>query len=183
MTAKWSVVAIFKDHIGTLVDARKKKRPVRIRDLLVFYGIPLVVAILVILPEFNFSWLASKPGYQRFADFRVRGLEGILSGVSIYTALLFGLLIQIFQIKARFLDRVDQRAGAIKRNDELEHNVSYAVLVGIFTTGYLVLVVATTPKDTSAGRIPSAIISFLIIHLILTLFMVLKRARAVYSNL
>jgi hypothetical protein len=183
VTAKWSVIRIVTDHVGTLVDSRKKHRPIRARDMLVFYGIPLLLGILVILPVFNFSWLAAKPGYQQIAEFRVRGLEGILSGVSIYTALLFGLLIQIFQIKSRFLDRADSRAVAIKRNDELESNVSYAVLIGIFTTGYLILVVATTPKDSSAGRIPSAIICVLIVHLILTLFMVLKRARLVYGNL
>jgi hypothetical protein len=71
----------------------------------------------------------------------------------------------------------------IDLNDELESNVSYAVLVGILATALLIFTVATTNKDNPAGRISSAIVAATIIHLILTLFMVLKRARSVYKNL
>ncbi|MEV8611946.1 hypothetical protein AB0383_29125 [Amycolatopsis sp. NPDC051373] len=183
MTAKWSVTKIVGDHLRTLVDDRKTRKPIRVRDILAFYGLPLLVLVLIIIPEFNFSWLAGVPGYRQLAAFRVNGLEGILSGISIYTALLFGLLVQIFQIKSRYLDNGEYSSDAMDLNDALEANVSYAVLTGIIATAYLALVLATTVKDNPAGRIPSGIIAFLVVHLLVTLFMILKRARSVYSHL
>jgi hypothetical protein len=182
-SAKWSFSKTIKDHLGTLVDARKPGARLRIRDLFAFYILPVLVGVIIFVPQFNWSQLDDIPGYQRVADFRVSGAEGILSGVSIYTALLFGLLVQIFQLKTRFLDEEGSRERVIRLNDQLEANVSYSVLIGIIATAFLTFTVATTSKDAPVGRVSSAIIAVLILHLILTLFMVLKRARAVYRDL
>jgi hypothetical protein len=183
-SAKWSFTKTIRDHLNTLVDARKKGGRLRVRDIFSFYVIPTLVGLIVLIPQFNWSPLHRVPAYRAIADFRVSGTEGILGGVSIYTALLFGLLVQIFQLKTRFLDEKDSgRDRVIKLNDQLEANVSYAVLIGIATTAFLTFTVATTPKDAPVGRVSSAIIAALMLHLILTLFMVLKRARAVYRDL
>lgn len=166
MTAKWSFTRILRDHVNTLVDARYDPPRTRKRDLVAFYGFPIALGAVC-----------------HIADFRIRGLEGILSGVSIYAALLFGLLVQLFQLKVRLLSEERDRFDTVRLNDELESNVSYAVFMGVTTTALLIFAVAVTEKDHPASLWLSAVIVAFVVHLLLTLFMVLKRARSVYKDL
>ncbi|MBW4716209.1 hypothetical protein [Saccharothrix obliqua] len=164
MTAKWSAARILRDHWKTLVDARTGKT--RALDIVAFYGTSTLVGVTAFLGEFQ-----------------LRGLEGVLSGVSIYTALLFGLLVHVFQLRIRMLDQPPATPEPVRLIDELEANVSYTVFVGVLTTALLITTIALTPKDTPASVVLSAPASALLVHLILSLLLVLKRTRAAYRNL
>ncbi|GGS21206.1 hypothetical protein GCM10010171_12370 [Actinokineospora fastidiosa] len=135
-------------------------------DVGFFYVVPLALGVAA--------------GVSRF---QLRGLEGILSGVSIYTAFLFGLLVHVFQLRARVTDEDTRRHSFIDLIDELEANVSYAVLVGVATTALLMTTVALTIKDTPASWGWSAPVVVLVSHMVLALLMILKRTRAVYRRL
>lgn len=114
---------------------------------------------------------------------QIRGADTMLNGVSIYSALLFGLLVQVFQMKVRLMDQQPRNEAAIEINRQLEANTSYAILIGIVTTGVLLTVIATTDSSKPVAPILSGLIVLLLTHLLMTLFMVLKRARAIYGYL
>jgi hypothetical protein len=165
VTAKWSAARVTQDHWRTLVDARTNR--IRVLDILAFYGTAIILGLAAY-----------------FTDFQLRGLEGVLSGVSIYTALLFGLLVHVFQLRVRLVDQKFSHSSVVARlTDELEANVSYTVLMGLLTTASLIGTVATTQKDMPASKPLSAIICTLLIHLFMSLLLVLKRTRAAYRNL
>lgn len=164
MTSKWSVLGIFSDHFQTLSDARTGKP--RIADYISFYLVPLAGAIV---------------GY--FVDFRVKGAEGVLAGVAVYTALLFGLIVHVFQLRMRMIDQQSSHSRLAELIDELETNMSYTILVGIVSTGVLIYAIAASDKDSPVNALLSAIIVFLLLHLVLSLLMILKRTRSVYKRI
>lgn len=107
----------------------------------------------------------------------------ILAGIAIFTALLFGLLIHVFSLGLRVTD--DPRTPRFGRTatliDQLQANISYSVLIGIVATAMLIVAAATTPKDKPIGTLLSSAIVAILLHLMLTVFMALKRTRAAYE--
>jgi hypothetical protein len=162
------VVRIIQDHLSTLVGQSSDTPSRRWWDYVQFYGIPLVLA-----------------GVAYVAQVRIRGADGILAGVSIYTALLFGLIVHVFTLGLRISDDPDTSRGdrLSLLIDELEKNVGYSVLIGIVTTAVLIFAIATTEDGHALGGIISAITIFFLCHLLLTIFMILKRTHAAYQVL
>jgi hypothetical protein len=165
VTAKWSVSEIVRDHLGTLRDARSNRY--RTSDFFAFYAAPIVVAV---------------GAY--FTGFKLQGIEAAVGGVAIYTALLFGMLIHVFQLRIRVADSETLRASIRlgRLIDELESNVAYAVLVGIAATSALVIAASLLGTTNPLPRGASSVLTALFVHLILSTFLVLKRVRAAYAE-
>ncbi|MFF5054013.1 hypothetical protein ACFY1S_12610 [Micromonospora sp. NPDC000663] len=167
MSAKWSVTPIIRRQLDTLVDQNDPKQRLRIQDFLGLFIFPAALAV---------------SGF--FFDFRLRGVEGILAGVAVFTALLFGLLVHVFTLGLRLTDdpRISKRGRTAQLVDQLQQNVAYAIVVGLFTTSVLIVGVSTTVKDRALGTPISALVVFSVVHLILCMLMVLKRTQAAYDE-
>ncbi|MER5458927.1 hypothetical protein ABT008_29595 [Micromonospora sp. NPDC002389] len=167
MSAKWSVTPIIKKQLSTLVDQNDPKQRPRLGDYLGLFGVPLTLATAAF-----------------FTEFRLRGVEGLLAGVAIFTALLFGLLVHVFTLGLRITDdpRISKSGKTAQLVDQLQGNVAYAVLVGLFTTTVLIVGVSTTLKDHALGVPISTVTVFSICHLLLIMLMALKRTQAAYEQ-
>jgi hypothetical protein len=165
VATKWSVSILIKDQLDTFVNERTKKP--WIPDYLAFFVLPIALGIVA----FVFG-------------FRFKTVDGILAGVAILTALLFALVIHVFTLGLRITD--DPRIGTSSRTarliDQLQANVQYSVLTGIAATVVLILASGTTDAGHWVGKILTAIIVVLLAHLIMTMFMTLKRMRAAYRD-
>lgn len=117
-----------------------------------------------------------------YLKIRFQDLGGIMNGVSIFTALLFGLLIHVFQLGLRLTDdpRVTNGSRVMRLIDQTQANIAYSVLVGLVTASAVGVVSATTEKDHAPGRLPSAILAALLVHLVMIILMALKRTNAAY---
>jgi hypothetical protein len=167
VSAKWSVTPIIKKQLSTLVDHRDPKQRPRKRDYFGIFGVPLILS-----------------GVGLFFGFRLRGVEGLLAGIAVFTALLFGLLVHVFTLRLRITDdpRISKSGRTALLIDQLQGNVAYAVLVGLFTTAVLTVGVSTTLKDHALGVPISTIAVFSICHLLLTILMALKRTQSAYEE-
>lgn len=165
MASKSNVLPIVTDHYATLVHGRTEKP--RILDYAFQLGFPLAAGLVV--------WLR---------DVRLRELGGALGGLAVFTALLFGLLVFVFQLRIQAAS--DPRLGrghrVLELIDELYSNVGYSVLVGIVVTA--AGMVATTTSDGDMGSAPwvSGALATLTLHLVIVVLMCLKRARAAYNS-
>ncbi|MFI9835516.1 hypothetical protein ACIHFD_00675 [Nonomuraea sp. NPDC051941] len=155
-----------EDHLDTFRDQRTNER--RRQDYLSFYAIPTTFGIA---------------GY--LFDFKMQDPASILAGIAVFTALLFGLLIHIFSMGLRVNDdsRLPKYGNTAALIDQLQANVSYSVLIGIITTAFLIAAAAIRENNQPINSLLSAIIVTLLIHLMLTVFMALKRTRAAYQAL
>jgi hypothetical protein len=165
MAPKWSVAGVVRDHARTLRDDRTRRY--RVRDFLEFYGIPVGIGAAAY-----------------FTNFKLDGIEATIGGMAIFTALLFGLLVQVFTLRIRVADSTSLRADIDlgRLIDQLEANVSYTVLVGIALTATLVVIAAVAGTDDPAPVGPTAAVAALFSHFLLSSFMVLKRLRSAYSS-
>jgi hypothetical protein len=165
MALKWSLTDVLRDHILTLRDERTQK--LRVIDFIGFYGVPALGA-----------------GVAFLLNFQLKALEAAIGGMAIFTALLFGLLVQVFTLRIRVADssslRADIRLGRLI--DQLEANVSYAVLVGITLTAVLVVTAGVEGVQDAASPVASAVAGGVFLHFLLSVAMVLKRLRSAYSS-
>lgn len=163
---KVDVSPVVLEHYRTLRNARTGR--VAPTDLAVLVGLPVVAGALVLA-----------------AGVRVHSVIVVASAVSVFAALLFGLL-------AALLNMVIQAAGQAREGGpsegtrrqarvvaEFGANVGYAVLVAIVAAAVLVVVaLGVAPDEDGVQRAPpavSAVITAVLAHLGLTLLMVLKR--------
>jgi di/tricarboxylate transporter len=165
VSAKWSVRILIQDQFGTLVNERTR-RP-WIPDYVVFYVIP-----------------AASGASSYLMNFRLGDVDGILAGVAILTGLLFALVIHVFTLGLRITDdpRIADGSRISRLVDQVEANVSYAVLVGLATTVVLSIASGTTESGHRIGKLMTAILVALLIHLILIMLMILKRMRSSYRE-
>lgn len=172
MSSKFSLVSVVADQYGTLVDAKTGKR--RIEDFVVVLGVPGATAAL-----------------SRYVGWRIEIVGELISAVAIITALLFGLVIFLFQLRIQLGDpeRADRiPRSAIRLVDEMFTNVAYAIVVGFVVTG-VTLIGAATRVDP-AGELPvqpigptlTCLILGLLIHFLLVLAMCLKRLTSSYRQ-
>lgn len=115
----------------------------------------------------------------------MHGIIVVASAVSIFAALMFGLLVAALNMAlgASGKARVEGASEATRRRawvvEEFGANVAYSVLIAIVTAG-VVLVVAVTVEPTPEGAqvappAPSGVVIALLVHLVLTLLMIVKR--------
>ncbi|MEU5914831.1 hypothetical protein [Micromonospora sp. NPDC047527] len=164
-SSKFSALVLVQDHYDTLRNFDTKQR--RPADYLGYLGPPTVIALV--------TW---------FLDGRARNVPDLLAAVAILTGLIFNVFVLIFDLTARATDTLPREVRGVvdQLADELRANVSYAVLVGILLTGILGGVVMFTETDKPLGRSPSALIVFVGLHLLMTIFMILKRVRAMFRS-
>jgi hypothetical protein len=170
MDSKFSVVPTIRDHYDTLVDQNTDKWywP----DYVILLGMPMFIGTAV-------------GGLLHFHNTGLRDMQSFIGGVAIFTALLFGMVIHVFQLRMQLLTnpavaRDGDLAGFV---DQLFANVNYAVVVGIIATA--VSMAAAVTRD-DAGRVNpvwSGVVIALGVHLLLVVFMCVKRIRAAYREI
>ncbi|GAB3795545.1 hypothetical protein [Micromonospora zhanjiangensis] len=164
-SSKFSAIALVQDHYDTLRNYGTKRR--RPADYLAYLGVPAAIA-----------------GGVWYFDGRARNVPDVLAAIAILTGLIFNVFVLIFDLTARATDTLppQMRQFVDQLADELRANVSYAVLVGIVLTGLLGGVVMFTDTDKPLGRVSTLLVVFAGVHLLLTIFMILKRVRAMFRS-
>ncbi|WTP57642.1 hypothetical protein OHU07_12705 [Streptomyces phaeochromogenes] len=162
MSVKWSVAKIAVAHFKTYRDAGKD-RPMA-SDYLTFIGIPVVLAIFA-------------GAMTHFGHFHVRDVSKLIGGMGVFTGLLFGLLTNVFTLSLRVRrdEGLDPEHEVVKQVRELFFNISWAVVVGCALVTTLVLAAATHSTTSALGSLWTGLLTFLILHLMLTILMALKR--------
>ncbi len=124
-----------------------------------------------------------------FIHFQLQSISEILSGMAILTALLFGLLVLMFdtglflrQNRSEFKSAHDIK-GVIT---DLRMNVTYAVLLSLFLLFFSVVAsVTATPKsegvDGGISWLWSPFLIALFVHFSYTLILILKRLRQAFN--
>jgi hypothetical protein len=166
VTSKASIRPALRAHYDTLRDDRTGS--VRVRDLILFLGLPIAVG-----------------GAMWWAGFRMKDVASLLAGLAVFTALLFGLVIFVFQLRVLIKDdgRDRDRPRLAALIDETFANVTYSVIVGITTTVLGVVGAALADKDKGAPVWLTAVLAALCVHLVLTILMCLKRVNSAYQQL
>lgn len=162
-TSKFSTVSLITDHYRTLRNARTDR--VSAPDLLVFVGLPAALAVL--------CWVKG---------LRAEEAGDVLAAVAILTGLIFNVFVLLFDLTMRAKDSSDSAYlhTIMTLADELRSNVTYAVLIGITTTALLAGLVMFGEKDKPLAVLPTSLVVFFGVQLLLTIFMILKRVRALY---
>lgn len=165
MDAKWSVLGVITDHLGTLVDRRTRRW--MLRDYIAFFVFPLSVGTCVFVFEVQ-----------------IANVHNLIAGVAVFTALLFGLLVHVFGLGLQIgVERSGEGSVRTARMvDQLHANVAYATLVGLVTTAGLMALIMTYDQ-AEVPRWASAAVITILVHLFMTLLMVLKRIRSMYTQM
>lgn len=165
MASKASVAPAIRAHFDTLRDDATGS--IRVRDFLLFVGLPSGVGLAL-----------------GIAKFRLHDIASMLAGLAVFTALLFGLVIFVFQLRVQIKDdgRDRQRPKLASLIDEMFANVTYSVIVGVVTTVVAVIAAAISGNDGAPTWI-SGILAALALHLVLTILMCLKRVHSAYQQL
>ena len=172
MSSKFSLLPILRDQGATLVDAKTGRW--RLADYLVLFGLPALTATV----SFSLGW-------------RMPIVDEVISAIAIITALLFGMVVFIFQLRLQLsardvMDRTP--TTTIELIDELFANVCYSIVVGFVAIGAALWGAAERPTVSTGGVGPigligTAAILFLGVHFSLSLAMCLKRLTAAYKRL
>ena len=160
--SKFSLIDLVTDHYKTLRNYSTGRASVG--DYMIYVAVPAACGILVAV-----------------LGARADNLPEVLSAAAILTGLIFNSYVLLFDLTMRVSDRTDPaRMGEVMRvAGELRANISYAVLVGIVLTTGLGGVVMLS--DYNELPIPITVsVVFLAAQLLLTIFMILKRIRALY---
>lgn len=172
MSSKFSLLPILRDQGATLVDAKTGRW--RLRDYLVLFGLPAITAALAL----GLGWKMSI-------------VDEVISAIAIITALLFGMVVFIFQLRLQLsardvMDRTP--TTTIELIDELFANVCYSIVVGFLTIAAALWGAAErSPTPTGSmgpiWAVGTAVILFFGVHFSLSLAMCLKRLTAAYKRL
>ena len=166
MASKASILPAVQAHFDTLRDDRTGD--FRFLDLALFVGAPIASGIALCV-----------------ARFRMQDLASALSALAVFTALLFGLVIFVFQLRMQIKSdgHEQDHPRLAELIDETFANVTYAVIVGIVTTGVGLVAAAIADKASGSPVWISALLAALSLHLVLTILMCLKRIHSAYQQL
>ncbi|MGH3628085.1 MAG: hypothetical protein ACRDRL_11690 [Sciscionella sp.] len=162
-SGKFSVLGLIEDHYNTLRHFGSGRRsPI---DHLMLLGLPALAAVT--------SW--SLGG-------RVRNVPEVLAATAILTGLIFTVFVLVFDLATRAaMTATEERRGlALQLADELRANVSYAVLMGLLLSALLGGLAMFTDAAKPLPRLLSAVIVYGGLHLLLSVFMILKRVRSMF---
>ena len=164
--SKFPAWPLVEDHYDTFRNYQTGRRSTA--DYLVALGIPAGAGVL--------SWAL---------DGHAGNIPDVLTAVAILTGLIFNVFVLIFDLTARAADKLPEasRELADQLADELRANVSYAVLVGLSLSGLLGAIVMFSDTDKDLSRLATVVVVCAGVHLLLTIFMVLKRVRAMFRVL
>lgn len=168
---KINVLSIVRGHWSTLYDARSNSRS--LSDVVVFYGVPLAASIAA----WYYGFVSNQNVYNVSITF-----------FGIFVALLLNIQVAIFGIFQRKWDySSDERIARIqtavikdRRRLLLEVNINLSYLIVVCCVALFIALLSFVQKyDT--GFIP-ALMTFLYVHFLLTLLMVVKRAHALFHK-
>lgn len=164
MFAKINLLKIVSDHIKTFTDATSGK--FIIPDFFMFIGIPIIVSVIVLIRDLCIS---------------NELITLLVTSLSIFAALLFNLLLLIYDIVTKGNDNKTPSEIKLKLLKEIYSNISFCILLSINAVIFL-LVASITANGSWLDRIIGIVITFLVSMFILTLFMILKRVHILLSN-
>ncbi len=172
MFGKINIYSIIKDHISTLKAYRSDN--ISIADLFIFYITPFFIIFILSL-VLNLDVLVGQIICSK--DFAV-------TSISIFTGFLFNVLILIYDVSLRLKTKKqitlpdDIINLSLDLLMELYYNISYEILVSLIVVfSYLLLVMLP-----AYSKLIAVVISYLVIHLGLTLLMILKRTHILIKN-
>lgn len=148
---KVNVFNVVKKHLKTLKNTNTGKSD--FDDYLTFLIIPLVIAGILL-------W--------RNSLIEPNLVSIIITALSIFVGLFFNVIILIFDMTRR--DKVKEIKIEILR--QLQANISYVILLSLIT---IIVILFTYFENTIVSIIANGISYFLLIHLIMTILMVIKR--------
>jgi hypothetical protein len=107
----------------------------------------------------------------------VYAVGSILSGVSVFAALLVALLVNIFNfsVKIRRDEKLRPEESLSLTVDELIANAAWAVVVGLFLVVLLVAAASTQIPSCPLNKIWTGVLSAVFLHLMACVLMVLSR--------
>ena len=156
MFDKVNVSKIIRDHISTLKDYRTNKY--KIGDFILFFVTPLFFA--VIFPYFNILLTHNL-------------ISILITSLSIFAALLFNLLLLIYDIVQK---SKNENRLKIKFLKEIYSNISFCILIAIWAVVFLILISISDSRCSTLIFLSFNFIAYyLMVLFLLTLFMVLKR--------
>jgi|LDZT01.1.fsa_nt_gi hypothetical protein len=172
MIEKINISRIIKDHINTLKDYETGKY--YFWDFVLFFITPLIVSIILIK-------------YHIIIDKDMA--NALITSLSIFAALLFNLLLLIYDITRKEVKREAARNNKVKTDllKQIFCNISFSILVSVFAISISLLIFLNISlnitilernlvvTNTQIRCFLSIFIYYLTTSFILTLFMVLKR--------
>ena len=177
MFTKINVLQIFRDHLFTLTDSRREKGWAKIlwnrifwQDLALFYAVPLIVGILLVF-------------------FRVKPSGAVINvglvSLTIFVPLLINVIFLIHTVldtlrsrKTENIESERKKAVAIAILQDIFCNISYSILMSLVT----ILALAGCMITLLSGSFLYGIVYFLMIHLLLTGLMILKRLHVLLTT-
>lgn len=164
--SKFSPWLPIKDHYKTLVDQNKPDEPYWV-DYAILIGIPIGSGVVVGLL------------------LQLRDMQSYIGGVAILTALLFGMVVHVFQLRMQLSSNRDvKRDGDLAvLVDQLFANVNYAVVAGILATAVSMAAAVSSDDDGRINGVWSGIVVGLGVHLLLVVTMCIKRIRLAYLEI
>lgn len=164
MFSKINLFKIISDHIKTFTDATSGK--FIISDFLVFIGIPIIVSIIVSIRGLYIS---------------NELITLLVTSLSIFAALLFNLLLLIYDIVRKGNDNKTPSEIKWKLLKEIYSNISFCILLSINAVIFL-LAASITTNGSWVDQMIDIVITFLVSMFMLALFMILKRVHVLLSN-
>lgn len=163
MSAKVNLTPILQ---GQLASFRGYSAATRKVDLIVFLAVPAGSGAAV---------AAAGPP--------IKGIGGVLGGVSVFTALLFAMLVNVFNlsIKLRRDEGVRPEDELALDIDELFYNVGWSVVVGLALVTVMAAASVTHAAVEPLGAGWVGVIIALFLHLIVTVVMAVVRLAAAYE--
>ena len=162
MFQKINCLRIIRDQIQTLYQTSSENK-VNKKDIFTFYFLPFLISLII-----YFIWIDI---------YDSDSLNLIATVVSIFAGLLLNLLLLIYDIL-----RTTDNTENLKRKllNEINTNISYCILVSIILILLLLIHNLKCPKFLTV--IFEISISYLIIHFLLVLLLVLKRVYALLEK-
>jgi len=113
----------------------------------------------------------------------VRNIGGVLGGVGVFTALLFAMLINLFNlsVKLRRDEGVRPEEPLALNVDELFYNVGWSVVVGLALVISMTAAAVTHSAARGLGYAWVVVLVSLLLHLILTVVLAIVRLVSAYE--
>jgi hypothetical protein len=174
MSSKINPIDIIEGHIKTLYDNSTGDRSYW--DIFFFFVLPLIVSWILVI---NFQlYLVEQTA------------NTMILCLSIFTPLLFNLILIVYTMTQKEVDKHDQSNYVgdfnlrMRRLEEINSNVGFCVLISLTTILFLLVYTLTFSKDITLYKMVFNIIMFYLAGLtLLTLLMVLNRINFLISNL
>jgi hypothetical protein len=162
---KVNVWVIVIDHIQTLRNFANNR--VSAEDILLFLVIPIAASLLLTF-------------VLRF-ELNIDAINALITSLSVFSALLFNLLLLIYDILRKESGGHAQSSLRRKFLGQIYANISFSILVAVISIALLLLLFIETrlPYFTLALNL---VIYFMVINFILTMLMILKRVHILLAS-